>query len=79
MGTQKKKIQRCFHARWRSGSVRFPEKQDKKTGTMTCGGMETGLAYPKIILTRTRQPANQYEGVKIIDVADWPAGAENSV
>ncbi|MBQ3388070.1 MAG: hypothetical protein IJG60_02545 [Thermoguttaceae bacterium] len=46
---------------------------------MTCGGMETGLAYPKIILTRTRQPANQYEGVKIIDVADWPAGAENSV
>ncbi|MBR5015894.1 MAG: ATP-binding protein [Clostridia bacterium] len=28
-------------------------------------------AYPKIILTRTRQEAYQYEGVQIIDVADW--------
>ena len=28
-------------------------------------------AYPKIILARTRQEAYQYEGVQIIDVADW--------
>lgn len=28
-------------------------------------------AYPKIILTRNRQEAYQYEGVKIMDVADW--------
>ena len=28
-------------------------------------------AYPKMILTRTRQEAYQYEGVQIIDVADW--------
>lgn len=28
-------------------------------------------AYPKIILTRTRQEPYQYEGVKIVDMADW--------
>ena len=28
-------------------------------------------AYPKILLTRTYQEAYQYEGVQIIDVADW--------
>ena len=28
-------------------------------------------AYPKIILARTRQEAYQYEGVQIVDVADW--------
>lgn len=28
-------------------------------------------AYPKIILTRTRQEAYQHEGVQIVDVADW--------
>ena len=28
-------------------------------------------AYPKMILTRTRQEAYQHEGVQIIDVADW--------
>ena len=31
-------------------------------------------AYPKMILTRIRQEAYQYEGVKIIDVADWLIG-----
>ena len=30
-------------------------------------------AYPKMILTRTRQEAYQYEGVQIVDVADWLA------
>ena len=32
-------------------------------------------AYPKIILARTRQETYQYEGVQIIDVADWLAEA----
>ena len=31
-------------------------------------------AYPKMILARTRQPEWQYEGVKVIDIADWLAG-----
>lgn len=30
-------------------------------------------AYPKLILTRTRQEPYQHEGVKIVDVADWLA------
>ena len=33
-------------------------------------------AYPKMILTRTRQEAYQYEGVQIVDVADWLVSIE---
>lgn len=34
-------------------------------------------AYPKMILTRTRQEAYQYEGVQIVDVADWLVENQN--
>ena len=30
-------------------------------------------AYPKILLARTRDDAYQYEGIRIVDVADWLA------
>ncbi len=32
-------------------------------------------AYPRMILTRTRQEPYQHEGIKIVDVADWLAEA----
>ena len=28
-------------------------------------------AYPKMVLTRTHQESYQYEGIKIMDIADW--------
>lgn len=31
-------------------------------------------AYPKLLLARTRQPEQNYEGVRIIDIADWLMG-----
>ena len=31
-------------------------------------------AYPKMVIARTGNPEYQYEGVKIVDVADWLVG-----
>ena len=32
-------------------------------------------AYPKLLIARIYQPAWQYEGIRIIDAAEWLAGA----
>lgn len=29
-------------------------------------------AYPKILVARTKNEEYQYEGIKVINVADWP-------
>lgn len=41
--------------------------------------LEVKDAYPKIILSRTRQPEQQYEGVRIFDIADWLSLDDNVV
>ena len=31
-------------------------------------------AYPKYLLARTRQPEQDYDGIKVLDIADWLVG-----
>lgn len=36
--------------------------------------LEIKDAYPKLLIARTRQPEQQYEGVRVLDIADWLVG-----
>ncbi len=50
-----------------SGSIDDPDTFRREVDPL----LKIKDAYPKIILTRTRQEAYQYEGIQIVDVADW--------
>ena len=50
-----------------SGSIDDPDTFKREVDPL----LRIKDAYPKMVLTRTRQEAYQYEGVQIIDVADW--------
>ena len=50
-----------------SGSIDDPDTFRREVDPL----LKIKDAYPKLILTRTRQEAYQYEGVQIVDVADW--------
>lgn len=50
-----------------SGSIDDPDTFRREVDPL----LKIKDAYPKMILTRTRQEAYQYEGVQIVDVADW--------
>ena len=50
-----------------SGSIDDPDTFKREVDPL----LKIRDAYPKMILTRTRQESYQYEGVQIVDVADW--------
>ncbi len=52
-----------------SGSIDDPDTFKREVDPL----LKIKDAYPKMILTRIRQEAYQYEGVQIVDVADWLA------
>lgn len=53
-----------------ANSIDDPDTFQREAGPL----LQIRDAYPKMILTRTRQEAYQYEGVHIADVADWLIG-----
>ena len=52
-----------------SGSIDDPDTFKREVDPL----LRIRDAYPKLLLTRTRQDVYQYEGVQIVDVADWLA------
>ena len=41
--------------------------------------LEIGDAYPKMVVARTRSEEYQYEGIRIIDIADWLSSENSSI
>ena len=50
-----------------ANDISFPETFERETSPL----LKIKDAYPKLLIARTWQEAYQYEGIRIIDAADW--------
>lgn len=51
-------------------NITFPETFQREVEPL----LKIRDAYPKMLIARTRNPEYQYEGIRVIDVADWLLG-----